>query len=449
MIRSIRFRLYLVFGVLTALILMVAVFEASGTREIGRTIDRLSGNSIDSIQSLARIGKLAADIRVADGRAVLGDSQGLQTQALDEARTRASRFQREVGRYAELAANGQETLLYQTLMTEADALVEAQSDFERRFVEPGASPVDWYRHEGRLAYDRNQAAIEALIAENDRRTAWDIATAQAKRQNLSLLAGTMLGATLLLVLTALLYVGARIVEPLARLTTAMRRLAQSDWTTEVPATDRRDEVGEMARAIQAFRRQGMAGEQAAEALRALNADLERLAMIDPLTAVANRRYFYQRASIEIGAAQRRRSPLACLMLDIDFFKSVNDAHGHAAGDQVLKRVAEIVLAGIRPYDLLGRLGGEEFAVLLPDADPATAATIAERLRVAVSAAPALVDGVALPVTVSIGISMLVPEDAAIDPLLDRADRALYEAKHGGRDRVAGPGLPKPVLVSGG
>lgn len=449
MIRSIRFRLYLVFGVLTALILMVAVFAASGTRDIGRTIDRLSGNSIDSIQSLARIGKLAADIRVADGRAILGDTAALQNQALEEARSRASRLQREVGRYAELAASEQETLPYQLLVTRADALVEAQSDFERRFVQVGASPVDWYRQEGRLVYDGTQEAIEALIAENDRRADRDVAHARVKRQNLSLLAGTMLGATLLLALTAVLYVGARIVEPLARLTAAMRRLAQADWATEVPVTDRPDEVGEMARAIQAFRRQGMAGEQATEALRKLNADLERLAMIDPLTAVANRRYFYQRAAIEIEAAHRRRSPLACLMLDIDFFKSVNDAHGHAAGDQVLKRVAEIVSAGIRPYDLLGRLGGEEFGVLLPDADPATAATIAERLRLAVSASPALVDGVALPVTVSIGVSILASEDGAIDPLLDRADRALYEAKNAGRDCVAGPGPAKPILVSGG
>jgi len=205
----------------------------------------------------------------------------------------------------------------------------------------------------------------------------------------------------------------------------------------------------MARAIQAFRRQGMAGEQATEALRELNADLERLAMVDPLTGVANRRYFYQRAAIEIGAAHRRHSPLACLMLDIDFFKSVNDEHGHAAGDQVLKRVAETCAAGIRPYDLLGRLGGEEFAVLLPDADPATAGMIAERLRIAISASPALVDGVALPVTVSIGVSVLAPEDAAIDPLLDRADRALYEAKHGGRNRVAGPGAGQPAVLAAG
>jgi diguanylate cyclase (GGDEF)-like protein len=448
MIRSIRFHLYLVFGVLTALIVMVAVFAASGTRDIGRTIDRLSGNSIDSIQTLARIGKLAADIRVADGRAILGDTILLQNQAIEEARTRASRLQREVGRYAELAAGEQESLLYQTLTMRADALVDAQSDFERRFVQIGASPVDWYQHEGRLVYDRTQEAIEALIAENDRRADRDVASARVERRNLSLLAGTMLGATLLLALAAVLYVGARIIEPLARLTTAMRRLAQADWTTEVPATDRPDEVGEMARAIQAFRRQGMAGEQATEALSALNADLERLAMIDPLTAVANRRYFYQRAAIEIEAAQRRRSPLACLMLDIDFFKSVNDEHGHAAGDQVLKRVAEIVVAAIRPYDLLGRLGGEEFAVLLPDTDPAIAAMIAERLRVAISASPALVDGVALPITASIGVSILASEDAAIDPLLDRADRALYEAKNAGRDCIAGPGLPKPILVSG-
>jgi diguanylate cyclase (GGDEF)-like protein len=451
MIRSIRFHLYLVFGVLTALILMIAAFEAAGVNDIGRTIDNLAGGSIETIQSLSRISKLAADIRVADGRAILGDTASLQNQALDEARARASRFQREVGRYTDLTANAEEALLYETLLTKADAMVNAQSDFERRFVQADASPVDWYRHEGRQAYDQTQAAIEALIAENDRHTDWDISGARIERRNLSLLAGGMLGLTLLLALAAVLYVGARIIEPLARLTAAMRRLAQSDWRTDVPATDRADEIGEMARAIQTFRRQGMAGEQATEALRELNADLERLAMVDPLTGVANRRHFYQRAGIEIGAAHRRRSPLACLMLDIDFFKAVNDHHGHAAGDLVLKRVAETVLAGIRPYDLLGRLGGEEFAVLLPDADLETATMIAERLRIAVSASPALVEGVALPVTVSIGVSVLVDEDAAIDPLLDRADRALYQAKETGRDRVAGPqgAGPAPSALASG
>jgi len=450
MLRSIRFHLYLVFGVLAALVVMIAAFEVAGANDIGWAIDKLAGNSIETIQSLSRIGKLAADIRVADGRAILGDTVALQNEALEEARTRTARFQREVGRYAALAANAQELLLFETLSARADALVVAQGDFERSFVEPGGSPVDWYRHEGRQAYDRTQEAIQALIAENDRKTEWDVAGARIERRHLSLVAAGMLVLTLLLTLSTVIYVGGRIIEPLAALTAAMRRLAQAEWATEVPATDRGDEIGEMARAIQAFRRQGMAGEQATLALRTLNADLERLAMVDPLTGVANRRYFYQRAAIEIGAAHRRHAPLACLMLDIDFFKSVNDRHGHAAGDAVLKRLAETVQAGIRPYDLFGRLGGEEFAILLPDADLATASLIAERLRIAVAASPALVEGEVLPITVSIGVAILAAEDAAIDPLLDRADRALYQAKEGGRNRVVGPrsDLPPPALVSG-
>lgn len=449
MMRSIRVRLYLAFGVLTALILLVAVFEASGTRDIGHTIDRLSGNAIDSIQSLARLGKLAADIRVADGRAILSENADLQNQAVADARARSSRFQREVGRYAALAESEQETQLYQALLTHADAFVGAQNDFERQFVEVEGDPTQWYRSRGRQVYERVQAAVEALIAENDRRAAGEVATARVKRRNLSVLADFMLGATLLLALSSVIYVAVRIVEPLSRLTAAMRRLGQSNWAVEIPATDRPDEVGEMARAVQTFRRQGMAGEQATEALRELNADLERLAMVDPLTGVANRRYFYQRAAIEIDAAHRRHTTLTCLMLDIDFFKRVNDEHGHAAGDQVLKRVSGIIAAGIRPYDLLGRLGGEEFAVLLPDATPVTAVMVAERLRTAVGASPTLVDGVPLPVTISIGVSVLTAEDAAIDPLLDRADRALYEAKHAGRNRVIGPDQGTPAALASG
>ncbi|HEV2678595.1 MAG TPA: diguanylate cyclase, partial [Aliidongia sp.] len=439
-----------VFGVLTGLILMVAAFEASGTRDIGQTLDRLSGDEVDGIQTLARIGGLAADIRVFDGQAILGETTSVETLALAEARTRAGRLQREIGHYATLLSSDPERRLYQTLLARADAFIAAQSDFERQFIDPEGSPSQWYRRRGRLVYDQARAAIDALIDENDRQAASDVGASRITRLHLSELADGMLGATLLLLLVAVIYVSTRIVEPLARLTATMRRLGQADWAVEIPAADRRDEIGEMARAVQAFRRQGMAGEQATASLREVNADLERLAMVDPLTGVANRRYFYQRGASEIDAAHRRHAPLTCLMIDIDFFKRVNDEHGHAAGDQVLKRVAEVITAGIRLYDLLGRLGGEEFAVLLPDADLATASLIAERLRMAVAASPALVEGVALPVTVSIGVSELAPEDAAIDPLLDRADRALYEAKHAGRDRVVGPGPRKSAasVVSG-
>ena len=130
----------------------------------------------------------------------------------------------------------------------------------------------------------------------------------------------------------------------------------------------------------------------------------------------------------VSAARRHERPLTIAIVDIDHFKSVNDTHGHAAGDRVLAAVAGSLREQLRAEDQLGRLGGEEFLVLLPDTDSAAAGHVAEKLRAEVAAAPTPV-----PVTVSIGVAGWdgeTPED-----LLHRADEALYAAKQAGRDRV--------------
>jgi len=167
--------------------------------------------------------------------------------------------------------------------------------------------------------------------------------------------------------------------------------------------------------------------------------VRRLGLIDPLTGLHNRRYFDARLAEEIGQARRSSQPLSCLILDIDHFKQVNDHHGHAAGDVVLKRLADVLKQQMRLNDVLARLGGEEFAVLLGGTDPAMAMDIAERIRLAVSHAPCDTGNESpVPITVSIGCSSLqaemVNQDAEKE-LLEAADAALYAAKHGGRNRV--------------
>jgi len=124
-----------------------------------------------------------------------------------------------------------------------------------------------------------------------------------------------------------------------------------------------------------------------------------------------------------------------LMLDVDDFKRVNDHHGHAAGDAVLRAVAERCALAIRPGDRLGRWGGEEFVALLTSAAAADGAIVAERLRQAVRGKPIAVDGAVVQVTVSIGLAALRPEAPTLDHLLGRADAAMYSAKTGGKDRV--------------
>ena len=139
-----------------------------------------------------------------------------------------------------------------------------------------------------------------------------------------------------------------------------------------------------------------------------------------------------RALVE--AAARGSRDLAAVMLDIDNFKSINDTYGHSVGDEVIRAVAERVRSAIRQSDVLGRYGGEEFAIVMPDHDGG-AAGLAERMRGAVAETPVPTAAGPVPVTVSVGLTHLGPEDGALDQMLVRADHALYRAKQSGRNRV--------------
>jgi diguanylate cyclase (GGDEF)-like protein len=162
-----------------------------------------------------------------------------------------------------------------------------------------------------------------------------------------------------------------------------------------------------------------------------------LSMTDELTGLANRRQLQQRAGHEVEAARRYGDRLALLMIDIDHFKRFNDLHGHLRGDQVLKAVARVLRDSVRRVDTVARWGGEEFVVLLPKLGPAEAATVAEKLRAAVSGLE--VGGAeALPggrLTVSVGVAAYPEDSPEAEDLLDCADRALLQAKRTGRDRV--------------
>jgi diguanylate cyclase (GGDEF)-like protein len=162
--------------------------------------------------------------------------------------------------------------------------------------------------------------------------------------------------------------------------------------------------------------------------------LRRLAQIDALTGIANRGYFLQHAEFLLRIDPAPVSPIAALMIDIDHFKDINDRSGHAAGDAVISAVAEILQHNIRGSDLLGRYGGEEFAVLLPNTNRETAISIADRMRVAISENPKLQFLAGRAVTVSIGVTE-TSHAPVLDRLLLAADHALYKAKAAGRNRT--------------
>ncbi|SFI89719.1 diguanylate cyclase [Nitrosomonas sp. Nm34] len=171
-------------------------------------------------------------------------------------------------------------------------------------------------------------------------------------------------------------------------------------------------------------------------LELLKEKLEQQARQDYLTGLFNRRFFMEQGHAELIRAQRYHHTLSLLMLDIDNFKKINDRHGHQAGDAVLKRLADVMRKMLRTVDIIGRIGGEEFAVLLPETDTQRATEVAERLREEVACTAVTLEmGMPLYFKVSIGVVSLEGRDADLNTLLNQADKALYQAKENGRNRV--------------
>ncbi len=164
--------------------------------------------------------------------------------------------------------------------------------------------------------------------------------------------------------------------------------------------------------------------------------LRQVALLDHLTRAWNRAGLEELFAREASQAQRQGRPLSLAIVDIDFFKKVNDNWGHPAGDAVLKKVADRIRLSIRNYDALGRFGGEEFLVLMPSATLAEASVVAERIRQSVASTPLnLPDQSEIPVTISLGVTQLKVGQEGLEEAIARADLALYRSKNEGRNRV--------------
>jgi two-component system cell cycle response regulator len=161
-----------------------------------------------------------------------------------------------------------------------------------------------------------------------------------------------------------------------------------------------------------------------------------LAMTDSLTGLYNRRYFHTYMQGLMEGVENRRKPLCILLIDVDHFKLVNDSHGHAMGDKVLRSLADNMTGNLRSMDMVARIGGDEFVVVMPDTNIAVAGRVASRLLRKVAAEPVVIsDDLSIPVTISIGTAMLVEGVDAVETFLALADGALYKAKQQGRNQV--------------
>ncbi|MQX37821.1 sensor domain-containing diguanylate cyclase [Roseospira navarrensis] len=231
----------------------------------------------------------------------------------------------------------------------------------------------------------------------------------------------LVGATLLTVLLVL-----SLVQPLTGLQRAARTMADGDLSARVWPRGR-DELADLGHAFNTM----------ADRIEEGDAELRALAVTDPLTGVLNRRGFLKLSEAEWDRNRRHGHSIAVLVMDIDHFKVINDTHGHDVGDVVLAEVAARLIDGVRTSDVIGRLGGEEFAIVLPETPLDAATTLAERLRADIAATPCATARAAVSVTASIGVAHSdgSRESSGFAGLLKRADDALYTAKHTGRNRV--------------
>lgn len=176
-------------------------------------------------------------------------------------------------------------------------------------------------------------------------------------------------------------------------------------------------------------------------------ELRRLAIFDNLTNLLTRGAFRHAARKELETAVGNDWPLSCIILDVDHFKSINDTYGHAIGDAVLRRVAETVRAHTRSRDLLGRIGGEEFALMLPDTTAEVAMRCAERIRSTLATTRVTVGTDVLRLTASFGVASSRPSDTNIELVLKRADQALYQSKNTARNRVSCVAASTPAVTA--
>lgn len=234
-------------------------------------------------------------------------------------------------------------------------------------------------------------------------------------------------------------VGGSVLQPIEELQRAARRLGEKDFSHRVRLRNTRDELGQLGRAFNI----------ATATLQRLYGELEQRSTHDGLTGALNRAAFDQRLSTECKSADRHKRAMSLLMVDIDYFKSVNDDHGHQTGDQILQNLVRLLNETLRPGDTLARYGGEEFILILPDADEAAAMAIAERVRRTVeSHAFYCPSGNNIGVTVSVGCASRPTAAMASGELIKAADAALYRAKRTGRNRVVSASELSPARRSG-
>ncbi|MCP5242326.1 diguanylate cyclase [Nitrosomonas sp.] len=283
-----------------------------------------------------------------------------------------------------------------------------------------------------LAYTTKTLPITVIAEKNHR----DVYAAWLEQRNLYFI---LVGVSIFIVAMIAIYLGHSIVTPLQRLIDATGQIVKGNL--DIPITDvtQKDEVGKLARMFNLMTeklRQSQSKILAAnKAMQQKNQLLEKLSITDGLTGLYNRNKLNLIINEQLLRYQRNKRPFSILMIDVDYFKELNDRLGHVAGDEILAAVAKNLSQSIRSIDFAARYGGDEFIIILTETNVQEAAITAERIREKTSEIDCKTTGSKIQVTLSIGIIQSEPEDASPTTIISRADHALYKAKHAGRNQA--------------
>ena len=249
---------------------------------------------------------------------------------------------------------------------------------------------------------------------------------------------TLVGGLMIFIGVLACFFGHRLVDPVRRLSSEAAKVASGNLDVDIPVSG----LSEVSYLTQVFnhmvaslRRNREELSSANHALRETNEELHQISITDGLTGLYNRKHIMELFAREKSRSQRTHHDLSVMMLDIDYFKKINDAYGHPVGDTVMCRLAETFMSSVRDCDYVGRYGGEEFMVILPDSTLENAAVTAERIRTNVGNLQFVEDGQTFSVTVSIGIAGFPDHGENTESIVGHADSALYQAKAEGRNKV--------------
>jgi diguanylate cyclase (GGDEF)-like protein len=424
--RSIRVRIQLaLIAALVGIVLMGAIVTASSIL----LLDTFERNVAEATEEIGPSHHLEIMLREAERLASLHAIQGNAStlskfrQLSNEVDSQFGLLAEYIGQHApaEHAEDGESIERARATWQEArDEILRALQSAESTsgaadsLIEAGASIASAYRAISDFHHHAMAEMREHLIAGQDLVRAIYYVT----------FGFVVIGFGLLIVIARFL-IGS-ILHPIVQLVEAADRLRDKDLSHRVSLLNSQDELGKLGNAFNA----------AAASLQRLYRELERRSTHDGLTGVLNRAAFDERLATACDDADRRGRPVSLLMVDIDFFKHINDAHGHQTGDDVLRNVARILDEVTRRGDMVARYGGEEFAVILRECDDGSALAMAERLRKVIAASafdePAVAD---LNITASVGCATRLPHASTPKAFVKAADEALYQAKEAGRNRV--------------